>query len=118
MANEFNEYFCKIGRNMAATIECDKNSLYTDYLNIPIHTSFKLFTTDEIVIHNIIQNLNSKSSFGHDGISTKLLKFLEQLLYKSLALIVNQSIVTGIFPDKLKLAKLFLYMYIKMIACI
>ena len=106
MANEFNKYFCKIGSNMAATIECDQNNLYTDYLNIPINTSFKLFIIDEIVIHNIIQNLNSKSSFGHDGISTNLLKFLEPLLTKSLALIVNQSIVTGIFPDKLKLAKI------------
>ena len=106
MANEFNKYFCKIGSNMAATIECDQNNLYTDYLNIPINTYFKLFIIDEIVIHNIIQNLNSKSSFGHDGISTNLLKFLEPLLTKSLALIVNQSIVTGIFPDKLKLAKI------------
>ena len=91
---------------MAATIECDKNNLYSDYLNIPIHTSSELFTIDEIVIHNIIQNLNSKSSFGHDGISTNLLKFLEPLLTKSLALIVNQSIVTGIFPDKLQLTKI------------
>ena len=39
------------------------------------------------------------------GISTILLKQLAPILCKPLTLILNQSLLTGIFPDKLKLAK-------------
>ena len=47
-----------------------------------------------------------KKSSGHDGISLKLLKFLSSALIKPLTLIINQSLVTGIVPTKLKIAKI------------
>ena len=57
------------------------------------------------VVKNIILGLKTKSSFGHDSISNSLLKHQEPLLSKPLALIINQSLAMGIFPDKLKIAK-------------
>ena len=53
-----------------------------------------------------MSSLASKNSSGHDGISLKLLKFLSPALIKPLTLIINQSLVTGIFPTKLKIAKI------------
>ena len=44
-------------------------------------------------------------SLGYDGISTQLLKFLSPALIRPLRLIINQSLITGIFPDKLKIAR-------------
>ena len=52
-----------------------------------------------------IINLPNKSSYGYDGLSTKLLNILEPALTKYLALLTNQVLPTGIFPDKLKIAK-------------
>ena len=52
-----------------------------------------------------MHSLSTKTSSGHDGISIKLLKFLSPGLIKPLTLIINQSLITGIFPEKLKLAK-------------
>ena len=46
-----------------------------------------------------------KNSCGHDSISTKFLKHIEELVAKSLSLIINQSLCTGIFPKKLKIAQ-------------
>ena len=40
-----------------------------------------------------------------DGLSTKLQKIVEPALTKSLALLTNQVLTTGIFPNKLKIAK-------------
>ena len=37
-----------------------------------------------------------------------MLKHLKPLLTKSICLIINQSLTTGIFPDKLKIAKIIL----------
>ena len=44
-------------------------------------------------------------SKGYDGISTEHLKFINKDISKCLTLIINQSLNSGIFPDKLKVAK-------------
>ena len=44
-----------------------------------------------------------KISCGYDGISSRLLKLVKPVVIKSLTLIINQ--ILGIFPDKLKIAK-------------
>ena len=62
---------------------------------------------DDNSITKYISSLASKDSASHDGISLKLLKFLAPVLSKSFSLIINQSLVTGIFPSKLKIAKVF-----------
>ncbi len=47
-----------------------------------------------------------KSSFGFDGLSSKLLKSIKGAVVKPITIIINQMIDTGIFPDKLKIAKI------------
>ena len=49
--------------------------------------------------------LKTKNSFGHDGISTKLLKEISIELIKALTIFINQCFHTGIFPDNLNIAK-------------
>ena len=60
-------------------------------------------TAEEIIKH--IQNLKPKSSSGYDQISSKLLKEIGPIISQHLCLIINQSLCTGIFLDRLKLAK-------------
>ena len=60
---------------------------------------------DDKNIAKYISSLASKESTGHDGISHKLLKYLSPVLTNSLCLIIYQSLVMGIFPTKLKIAK-------------
>ena len=50
-------------------------------------------------------SMKSKSSSGFDGVSTQFLKQYCHLLSEPITLIINQSLNTGIFPDKLKIAK-------------
>ena len=54
----------------------------------------------------IINNLPNKSSCGFDGISTIVMKSMKNLILTSLTLIINQIINTGVFPNKLKIAKI------------
>ena len=44
-------------------------------------------------------------SKGYDGISTLHLKLINKDISKCLTLIISQSLNSGIFPDKLKIAK-------------
>ena len=47
----------------------------------------------------------SQTSSGYDDTSLKLLKSIKHMLLEPLTLIINQMLNTGIFPDKLKIAK-------------
>ena len=49
--------------------------------------------------------MKPKTSSGDDGISMKLLKKISEPLIPSLTILINQSLVTGIFPHEMKLAK-------------
>jgi hypothetical protein len=56
-------------------------------------------------VRKTINNLPTKNSCGFDGVSTKLLKVIEPVILKSLTLLINQVLYSGVFPDKLKIAK-------------
>ena len=53
----------------------------------------------------IIENLKNKTSTGIDGLSNQLIKMAKNVLVKPLTIIINLMIVTGIFPDQLKISK-------------
>ena len=66
-------------------------------------TSFAFDLVDESIVIKHISTLRTKNSYGHDRISMKLLKFLLPAVIKPLTLVINQSLATGIFPEKLKI---------------
>ena len=53
----------------------------------------------------LLENLKNKTNTGIDGISNQLLKSAKNVLVKPITTIINQTIVTGIFPDNLKISK-------------
>ena len=76
---------------------------YTDSVHRKYNFTVELITEDTTM--EILNNLKPKPSCGYDGISTKLLKTCKLEICKSLTLIINQTLSTGIFPDSLKVAK-------------
>ena len=82
-----------------------RNHNYRKYLTGNILSSFQFDLVDDDTIVKTLQSIKSKSSSGHDGISSKLLKFLSPPLISPLRVIINQSLITGIYHDKLKIAK-------------
>ena len=59
----------------------------------------------KLLLKKTINNLPTKNSCGYDDISSKLLKVIAPVIIKPLTLLINQVLNTGIFPDKLKIAK-------------
>ena len=106
IANCFNNFFTNIGPNLAQDIPSPPNKAYTDFLKDKITHSFNFSTVSPDQVLKIINKLLPKSSFGHDNISTILLKSISTDIILVLTLIINQSLSTGIFPDKLKVAKI------------
>ena len=105
MANCFNTFFANIGHTLASKIDTNNKKPYGSYLDKAINTSFDFDLITQEDTSKLINSMKNKDSTGHDGISVKLLKFLSPALIPSLTLIINQSLLTGIFPDQLKIAK-------------
>ena len=53
----------------------------------------------------MLSKLTAIPSCGHDNISSIVLKYISNEISECITLIVNQSIKSGIYPDKLKVAK-------------
>ena len=60
---------------------------------------------NEQTVTTIIENLPAKSSCGYDDISSIFLKQITTSIIKPLTIVINQVLNNGIFPDKLKIAK-------------
>ena len=105
IADKFNEYFTEIGPKLARSIDIANRNPFNFYLTAPCASSFNFDYTNPDDIGKIIRNLRPKSSAGYDNISTKLLKEIEHVISRPLSIMINQSLCIGIFPDKLKIAK-------------
>ena len=105
-ANQFNDFFVNIGSKLAQTIpNVDTPKTVNSYLTNKTSSAFKFKLITEEDIFKIISKLDSKNSAGYDQISSTLLKRINEYIHKPLTLIVNQSLSSGIFPIKLKIAK-------------
>ena len=105
IANHFNAFFKNIGPKLSNLIISPNNVNYHTYLTNKPNVNFKFKAVDTKIINDIIDKFAPKSSFGFDGIPMKLLKTVKDALLKPITLIINQMLATGIFPEKLKLAK-------------
>ena len=104
IADQFNIYFGEIGMKLADTILYQGNKNVSTYLTKSITSTLQLhqITTEEVI--STINEILPKNSTGVDNLSTKMLKRLSPVLSEKLMVIINQSILTGIFPDRLKIA--------------
>ena len=105
IANGFNKFFVQIGQSISESVQVPPNRSYEEYLSPPVRQKFSFGCITKEIVLKIIDGLKPKTSCGLDGLSNKLLKTLKFELSDCLTLIINQAITTGIFPEKLKIAK-------------
>ena len=74
------------------------NQPYRDFPNI------KFRSTSPKEIENIIRSLKAKGSHNYDEITTKILKISAPFISTPLNYIFNKSVISGIFPTRLKYA--------------
>ena len=104
VVEEFNKYFGSVGPNLAEQLKQSRTD-FKSFLKTKISKKFTFRNINSDDIYKIISELKPLNSAGYDNISNKLLKALSPIILKPLTLIINQSLNTGIFPQKLKLAK-------------
>ena len=99
----FNDYFINIGPTLSSKIKPDSKGSYKDFLKNKTNHVFNFQTINRTIVLKTINDLPNKASCGFDNLS--LIKSIKFDILNSLTLIINQSLMSGVFPDKLKLAK-------------
>ena len=103
LSSSFNKFFTTIAKKIESNIvHTPKN--YTDYLTNPSEKTFFLTPTSPDEVEDIINTLNLRKSIGPNSIPTKLLKKYSKTISIPISKLINQSFVTRIFPEPLKLA--------------
>ena len=69
-------------------------------------SSFVIFKTDEHEVFKVLGALKTKTSSGHDGLSTIIIKLLSPVIYVFLANTFKKCFDTAYFPDACKIAKI------------
>ena len=105
IANHFNQFFVEIGPKLAAHIDSSGFPSFNTYLTKSYNHKFHFQTVAPEEIKKVISDFLPKSTTGHDGVSMKVIKLLDSNFIDAISLILNQSLLSGIFPDDLKIAK-------------
>ena len=103
IANTFNEYFINIGESLADQIP--EAPLFDAYLNNPSETVFSFQHVTEEKISIIIKKMKNKCSYGHNLLSSIMIKKAHDPLIKPLTLLINQSLSSGVLPNDLKISR-------------
>ena len=98
-----NNHFVNIGRNISANAQTTQTTVdsFTDH---PANVSLYLANTSDLEIENSVKMMKIPAS-GYDEIPVKVLKYVITIISPVLTFIINLSFRTGIFPDKLKIAR-------------
>jgi hypothetical protein len=106
MAQTFNDYFAKIGPEIANSIEqCDIDPISFMPAN-PNVQDFVLNNTGQIHVIDIIKSMHSKSSVDCNNVSMELIKFVSYEICVPLAHIYQLSIESGVFPELFKSSRI------------
>jgi len=104
-AEAFNNYYLNMASDLQIQIDNETSLislLKNTYQNYFSQTNIIPVTEGER--RSLICSLKAKDSSGCDGISSKIQKKFNSLIIKPLSFFCNESIQTGVFPDRLKYA--------------
>ena len=104
IAEHFNRYFVNVGPNLASTIP-QTNISFESFLSENSKTFDEFPLTDEELL-NAFASLKPNKSPGFDDICSDVVKFVIYELVRPIKHIFYLSLEKGIFPDKLKIARI------------
>ena len=102
ISNGINNYFVSVGSTLASNIN-DNSCDPLDYIQSNVQ-SMVIPNYNENDVTLAINSLNN-SSPGWDNIPTLIAKQVIHCYIKPLVFLINQSLIEGVFPDEIKLAK-------------
>ena len=106
IANEMNRQFTEMGAKLAANLN-NTEAKFSDYLQFPNPNHDRMIITaiTECEVLELINELDVNKSVGIDEIPPKIVKWAAPILAPILTLVFNKCILSGVYPDSLKIAR-------------
>ena len=101
IAEKFNDYFTSIGPSLA---ESNNECNYSQFVN-RVDGSFHFHPVSLSQVYKLLNSLSVCKASGIDKISAKVLKWAAPVVSESLMQIFNRSIVSHVFPNEWKVAR-------------
>lgn len=106
VANDFNSFFSSVGQNLANAIKSVGEPVVNDE-DYRVNSKFMLRPVTKFEVLRQVSGLRGGSAPGHDNVSVDILKQNFLFLDQPLLYLINLSLMTGVFPNHFKLAKVF-----------
>ena len=103
IANSFNNYFINVAKSLVQKIPTTSGS-YANYLGPPCDDTLLFNPVSETELLGKIQQLNN-SAPGYDNFAPSVINSAAPVIMPVLLHLCNSSLQSGIFPDRLKIAK-------------
>ena len=105
IANDFCKYFSEIGPSLARKIPPTNRSFH-EFLGPTISETIFLKPTTVNELREICMSFKNGKAPGYDNLPIHIIKKSFELISEPLMLVINSSLEAGLFPDKLKVAKI------------
>ena len=106
VANEFNNYFSNIAKNLQAKIHSQGQD-FNKYLGDKSKNTFFISPTDKTEIIDIInKHINMNKASGPNSFPSMIIDLIKEQLAEPLSDIINLSFEKGIYIDKLKISRI------------
>ena len=105
IANAFNEHFSTICSKISSSVQNGFKPIES-YVK-PSKSKFEFSVISAETNQNLLATLSVSKAYGLDRISARILKYAGPVISLPLSYIFNKSIVSAIFPDNWKNAKVF-----------
>ena len=106
IANGFNDYFVNVGPSLADNIPAT-DTQFSQYLSASTNVKNSLFLNPvtEVEMLQLVAKVKPKKSKVHDELDMCLIKKLIPYIVVPLKHIFNLSLLNGVFPDSMKIAR-------------
>lgn len=104
--NILNEHFASIGQNLASKLPNPKKHFDSYLSDLDIQGSFAFRPVVQSEIESEISQIPTNKSHGLYSCPTRLLKCAKHLISKPLSTVINMSVQMGMYPSRLKHAKI------------
>ena len=106
LSNAFNDHFSTIGSRLADEIPLTASNDSSYINNIDVNNNkFSFSSTSSRIVFSHLNKLCRSKATGLDNISAKIIRECADLISVSLCDLFNKSLVSGIFPDDWKCAR-------------
>ena len=106
VSNSFNKYYSSVAENILNKRNFVGDGNFMKYMPDPLPNSLFLENVDADEVEKLIKSFDTNKGIGPSSIPPKIMNLICKSIANTISKIANLSFLTGVHPEKLKVAKI------------